>query len=108
MARITALGSQSAGRDETVSKEQHAVLWLGFGLIIVKLLTTGQWSSLWGSLKTGGGAGTSPAAPASGSPSGGGSLPSLPGSSLLPVGGNAPGNNPANHGVTGLPITPAI
>lgn len=34
---------------------RNAVLWLGFSLIIVRMFTTNQWSSLWGSVTTGGG-----------------------------------------------------
>jgi hypothetical protein len=36
-----------------MSKEQHAVLWLGFLLIITRALTSGTWSSVWGTLKNG-------------------------------------------------------
>lgn len=31
----------------------HAVLWLGFLLIGVRLFTTGQWSAIWGALSNG-------------------------------------------------------
>jgi hypothetical protein len=36
-----------------MSTEQHAVLWLGFLLILVRMLTGGDWSSIWGTLKNG-------------------------------------------------------
>jgi hypothetical protein len=37
-----------------MSGEQRAVLWMGFLLILVRMLTTTQWSGIWGILKTGG------------------------------------------------------
>jgi hypothetical protein len=32
--------------------KQSAVLWLGLILIVTRLLTTSQWSELWGTLAT--------------------------------------------------------
>jgi hypothetical protein len=32
--------------------KQTAVLWLGLLLIITRMLTTSQWSEIWGSLST--------------------------------------------------------
>jgi hypothetical protein len=34
------------------SSKQHAVLWLGMLLIIVRLFTTNQWSTLWKTVTT--------------------------------------------------------
>jgi hypothetical protein len=33
--------------------KSHAVLWLGFTLIIVRLFTTKQWHDIWGTLGNG-------------------------------------------------------
>lgn len=33
--------------------KQHAVLWLGLSLIVVRLFTTDQWSALWSVLHAG-------------------------------------------------------
>ncbi len=52
-----------------MSKEQHAVLWLGFGLIIVQLMFGGGWSSLWGTLKGSGGSSTPSSSPSKSTPS---------------------------------------
>jgi hypothetical protein len=65
---------------------QHAVLWLGLSLIIIKLLTGGGWSDIWGTLKNGT------------------SLSS--GSGIL--GNSAANSQQEQHTVTGLPFTPAL
>lgn len=69
--------------------KQHAVMWLGISLIIVRLFTSGQWQALWStvttspsSAKKSGGGGSIPdwlipltipfvSAPQNGTPSGG-------------------------------------
>lgn len=56
-----------------MSGAQNAVLWMGILLIVVRLLTTGQWGDVWGTLKSGtpaastGTGSTSPSAAPSGS-----------------------------------------
>lgn len=81
-----------------MSGAQHAVLWLGFGLIIVKLLTTSQWSQVWGTLKDGTSISITGISSSLVNPQ-----------SILGEGQNAKKNsNTELHGVTGLPFTPAI
>jgi hypothetical protein len=50
---VTASACGSVQRGESVNGKQHAVLWLGFTLIALRLFTTQQWSLLWGTVTSG-------------------------------------------------------
>jgi hypothetical protein len=72
--------------------KQTAVMWLGLLLIAVRLFTTDQWESLWGTVKTGGNPGgvsvnSGSSNPASGAPSAPGAPSQAP---LLSPTGNRP------------------
>jgi hypothetical protein len=75
-----------------MSGSQHAVLWLGLSLIIVKLLTTGGWSAMWGTLKNG----TSLTAPSS------------TGGVTGAINGAVKNGQQQQQQVTGLPFVPAL
>ena len=53
-----------------MSGAQNAVLWLGILLIVVRLLTTGQWGDVWGTLKSGTPAASTGTSSSSAAPSG--------------------------------------
>lgn len=69
-----------------MSGKQHAVMWLGIVLIIVRLFTTNQWSILWSTFTTN----PNPGGPGNTPSNNMGSIPSKIGNALQNVAGITP------------------